>query len=1361
MANCLKAVTSFSFLSSMLENTDSLIHKASYYKSATLSYMALQNNALDVTSSWQSMQQTIEHNLQNFWVSTSLTEWTIKWVEVKNTIFDDADRRESVIAVKDLYQSQIQKFKWYNFKKMEGDSIYWNVILDYVNGLESAVRVLDIVYEISKFRDLKVNLKKKLKAAKEESEKKIIETEIEWIDKIRKQAKEVLRIPFREQWWWDVAIWAIELIKDFSPSIYWKIVKDISSAETPDQINRLYNELSLYIGLEWKDRIHEWEWSKIWAMQEIMWMDNLARDIKNIYNATIDMEDAAAIWAESKHKRFVNTATWKILQFIWWVWWVETTTKVMLMYQWLKYFASLPVAMLAWWANVLSVMIDLVSLNRNFSDAKFLEDFYMTKILKSNMEKSPELFWVDYNEQQQSAVMRYIKWQKIFWMSLENIAHKAKEFYWGISRSIIKQNWVDAKSMFLSGIHSAIDIFFRWFYAKKALDATFEMYWVRSEEELDLLKRNNPNIENEIAAEQSRRFRDYTSQNSFWDRMRFWHWAWMHLAFLRWNFWFQKLQSLYRKMSSFWQQRWVEQKVNAWMSPDEARAAQYAETLADSQFREVVPTLLNILSLWIKLADVAEDEDEDEFFKDGPWQLIKWLASYAWYTSYWWASWSFFGSRIALSLTELFYEQATWSNEVDLDEWMLQRAKELFTPFKNNTLRKPLLDFAQAFYASDAYVWQNRKDDPAWLLGEMYDKIVEWYETMLSQEMLNRDPTWMFYFPESEYFGWLFNKNDFFQFELDKWEIVKYNTFLSDLSTEKRDSKKEEWITKSTWEWFDWVLNQLWSILPFSKVVRGSMYKLWVDWYENPLRKDDTSKNMASLWDSMIKNPWYRQMLVWEIPSDFDKDDYLFAYNKTTSMRNVGNKPWTIFDDKAFNYDITEQFKTYYKNTFGKEKYDSMVTSMKLLKEKDKTFDKANKDNDYFNFQTEKRNTLNAIYKDLLEEGSPFSQQIRLSLEMNETSLKYLEDAWVKKSKASKEDRGNANAYAARVHKKDIAKVNPLAREQVQDYYVATRQLDSWLEKWFVYYDNDLKEKIKVTPENKKTIAKQWSPVFLEDTDIYKWMMSIVAAESLIQEWSIWAWYALSNIVNADIVWQKWVSKRYSPEQRADKVSDVIRTGIMFKRAIDNSKSLPTDYWIKMFTNYMESNSFAYNEYLFNGKSDAEMRAVFWDKWKTVRDEALTAIVWMQKEVDQKIIDDLTKPDEWSSYNKYWNWWYSKNWKQYYKSSNEYFKTFKSRIPYDFTYKTYPNANRPSYSKSRNDYWYRWQWYNDSFKPKQYPVTSIGSTVKSFWVFANNEFSWKWYAVKKFIGWGKSFGKWKWKWKTSNVKLAQKKGPRS
>jgi hypothetical protein len=49
----------------------------------------------------------------------------------------------------------------------------------------------------------------------------------------------------------------------------------------------------------------------------------------------------------------------------------------------------------------------------------------------------------------------------------------------------------------------------------------------------------------------------------------------------------------------------------------------------------------------------------------------------------------------------------------------------------------------------------------------------------------------------------------------------------------------------------------------------------------------------------------------------------------------------------------------------------------------------------------------------------------------------------------------------------------------------------------------------------------------------------------------------------------------------------------MFKRAIDNSKSLPTDYGIKMLTNYMESNSFAYNEYLFNGKSDAEMRAVF------------------------------------------------------------------------------------------------------------------------------------------------------------------------
>ena len=38
-------------------------------------------------------------------------------------------------------------------------------------------------------------------------------------------------------------------------------------------------------------------------------MDNLAKDIKKIYNATIDMEEAAATWAERKHKSFVNTAT--------------------------------------------------------------------------------------------------------------------------------------------------------------------------------------------------------------------------------------------------------------------------------------------------------------------------------------------------------------------------------------------------------------------------------------------------------------------------------------------------------------------------------------------------------------------------------------------------------------------------------------------------------------------------------------------------------------------------------------------------------------------------------------------------------------------------------------------------------------------------------------------------------------------------------------------------------------------------------------------------------------------------------------------------------------------------------------------
>lgn len=1360
MADCLKAVTSFSFLSSMLENTDSLIHKASYYKSATLSYMALQNNALDVTSSWESMQRTIEHNLQNFWVSTSLNEWTIKWVEVRNVIFNDRDRHESVTAVKNLYLSQIEKFKWYDFKKMEWDSIYWNVILDYVAALESATKVLDIVYDIGKFRDQRVILKKNLKKTIEWSvESKVIEDDLSRIRKIFQWAKEALRIPFREQWGWDVSIWAMELIKDFSPSVYWKIVKDIANVQTPEQVDRLYNELSLYMWLEWKDRIHEWQWSKIWAMQEIMWMDNLAKSIDKIYNASIDMQEAAKIWSDRKQKQFMNTVIWKITWFVAWVPWVNTTIDWMLKYLGIKYLLSLPVVMLAWWANVLWVMIDLISLQRNYSNSKFLESFYMEKILKSNMEKSPELFWADWNEKQQSAVMRYIKWQKIFWMSLQDIWHKAKEFSRWVSRATIKQNWIDAKNMILSWIHSAIDIFFWWFYAKHALDATLQMYWVRSEEDLNLLKESNPNIENEIVAEQNRRFRDYTSQNNFWDRMRYGHWAWMHLAFLRWNFWFQKMQSLYRKLSSFWQQRWVEQKVNAWMSPDEARATQYAETLADSQFWEVIPVLLNMIALGIQLMDVGEDEDEDEFLTNGPWQLIKRLASYAWYTSYWWASQSFFWSRISLSLTELFYEQVAWVNEVDLDEWMLQRAKELFTPFKNNTLWRPVLEFAQAVYASD---FENRRDDPAWLLWEIYWKIVEWYEIMLSEEMLNRDPTWMFYFPDSEYsWGLFWNKNEYFQFMLDKWEITKYNTFLSDLSTQKRDSKKEEWIDKSTWERFDWILTQMWNILPFAKVVRWSMYQLWIDWYENPLRKDDTSKNMAKLWDPMIKNSWYRQMLAWEIPNDFDKDDYLFAYSKTTSMWNVGNKPWAIFDDKAFNYDTTEQFKTYYKNTFWKEKYDTMVANMKSLKEKDKTFDKINKDDNYYSFQTEKRNTLNSIYKDLLEEWSPFSQQIRLSIEMNETSLKYLEDAWVKKSKASKEDRNNANAYAAWVHKKDIAKVNPLAWEQLQDYYVATRQLDSWLEKWFVYYDYDTKQSYKVTPDAKKKIAEKSLPIFMDDTKMYKWLVALTAAESLIQQWYVWAWYALSNIVNADIIWQKWISKSYSPEQRADKVSDVIRTWIMFKRAIDNSKSLPTDYGIKMLTNYMESNSFAYNEYLFNGKSDAEMRAVFWDKWKTVRDEALTAIVWMQKEVDQKLINDLTELDEWSSYNKYWNWWYSKNWKTYYNSSNEYFKTFKSRIPYDFTYKTYPNANRPSYSKARNDYWYRWQWYNDSFKPKQYPVTSIGSTVKSFWVFANNEFSWKWYAVKRFLGWGKSFGKWKWKWKTSNVKLAQKKGPRS
>jgi hypothetical protein len=54
------------------------------------------------------------------------------------------------------------------------------------------------------------------------------------------------------------------------------------------------------------------------------------------------------------------------------------------------------------------------------------------------------------------------------------------------------------------------------------------------------------------------------------------------------------------------------------MSPDEARATQYAETLADSQFWEVVPVLLNMIALGIQLMDVGEDEDEDEFLTNGP-----------------------------------------------------------------------------------------------------------------------------------------------------------------------------------------------------------------------------------------------------------------------------------------------------------------------------------------------------------------------------------------------------------------------------------------------------------------------------------------------------------------------------------------------------------------------------------------------------------------------------------------------------------------------------------------------------------------------------------------------------------------------
>jgi hypothetical protein len=45
-----------------------------------------------------------------------------------------------------------------------------------------------------------------------------------------------------------------------------------------------------------------------------------------------------------------------------------------------------------------------------------------------------------------------------------------------------------------------------------------------------------------------------------------------------------------------------------------------------------------------------------------------------------------------------------------------------------------------------------------------------------------------------------------------------------------------------------------------------------------------------------------------------------------------------------------------------------MVANMKSLKEKDKAFDKTNKDDSYYSFQTEKRNILNGIYKDLLEE---------------------------------------------------------------------------------------------------------------------------------------------------------------------------------------------------------------------------------------------------------------------------------------------------------------------------------------------------------------------------------------------------------
>jgi hypothetical protein len=36
-------------------------------------------------------------------------------------------------------------------------------------------------------------------------------------------------------------------------------------------------------------------------------MDNLAKSIDKIYNASIDMQEAAKIWSDRKQKQFMNT----------------------------------------------------------------------------------------------------------------------------------------------------------------------------------------------------------------------------------------------------------------------------------------------------------------------------------------------------------------------------------------------------------------------------------------------------------------------------------------------------------------------------------------------------------------------------------------------------------------------------------------------------------------------------------------------------------------------------------------------------------------------------------------------------------------------------------------------------------------------------------------------------------------------------------------------------------------------------------------------------------------------------------------------------------------------------------------------